>query len=38
VAAEDFSSLIVYGFYKSFDIVIPGPTVSNCSLEIEGLT
>lgn len=38
VAAEDFSSLIVYGFYKSFDLVIPGPTVSSCSLEIEGLT
>lgn len=37
-AAEEFSSLIVYGFYKSFDVVIPGPTVSNCSLEIEGLT
>lgn len=38
VAAEDYSSLIAYGFYKSFDVVIPGPTVSSCSLEIEGLT
>lgn len=38
VAADGFSSLIVYGFYRSFDITIPYPTQSACSLEIEGLT
>lgn len=38
VAADDFSSLIVYGYYRSFDVVIPYPTQSSCSLEIEGLT
>ena len=38
VAADGFSSLIVYGFYKSFEVLIPYPTQSACSLEIEGLT
>lgn len=32
-----FSSMIIYGFYKSFSITIPYPTASTCSLEIEGL-
>jgi hypothetical protein len=32
-----FSSMIIYGFYKNFEITIPGPTVSDCSLEVEGL-
>jgi len=38
VTAEGFASMIVYGFYKSFEITIPYPTASSCSLEIEGLT
>lgn len=38
VAADDYTSLIVYGYYRSFDVVIPYPTQSTCSLEIEGLT
>lgn len=33
-----FSSMIIYGFYKSFEITIPGPVISTCSLEIEGLS
>ena len=33
-----FDSLLVYGFYENFDIIIPGPTVSRCSLEVKGLT
>lgn len=33
-----FSSMIIYGFYKSFSISIPYPTSSLCSLEIEGLS
>lgn len=32
------SSLTVYGFYKSFRIVVQYPTHSTCTLEIEGLT
>jgi hypothetical protein len=38
VGSEDYSSLIIYGFYKSFEIVMPYPTFSECSIEIEGLT
>lgn len=33
-----YTSLIVYGFYKSFSIDIAYPTVSYCSLNIEGIT
>ena len=33
-----FGALIVYGFYKSFEIEIAYFTHSHCSLEIEGLT
>ena len=32
-----FSSMIIYGFYKSFDITVTYPLNSVCSLEIEGL-
>ena len=35
---DRFGSLIVYGFYKSFEIDIAHYTNSFCSLEIEGLT
>ncbi len=38
VGSESYSSLIIYGFYKSFEIVIPYPNYSECNLEIEGLT
>lgn len=38
IAAEDLSMMIAYGFYKSFEITIPYPNNSACSLEIEGLT
>jgi len=34
---NSFSSLIVYGFYKDFNIIIPGHSYSKCSLEIEGI-
>lgn len=37
VATDLYSSLIVYGFYKSFDIVIPYPPFNEYQLEIEGL-
>lgn len=37
-AAGAFTSLVVYGYYKSFDNVIAYPTQSRCNIEIEGLT
>ena len=37
-ADEGYSSLIIYGFYKSFQVVIEYPSYSSCSLEVEGLT
>ena len=33
-----FEPLLIYGFFKEFSIVIAGPSVCKCSLEIEGLT
>ena len=38
VGSELYESMIVYGFYKEMDIVIPYTTYSECSLSIEGLT
>ena len=32
-----FSSMIIYGFYKSFTISIPYPNNSLCNIEVEGL-
>jgi hypothetical protein len=33
-----YDSLTVYGFYKEFEIVIGNPVMSECLLEIEGMT
>ena len=33
-----FNSMIIYGFYKTFNIVIPDVAMSGCTFEIEGLT
>ena len=38
IGSETYSCLIVYGFYKSYNVVIPRSISSDCSLEIEGLT
>ena len=38
IGSEAFDSLTVYGFYKEFSIDLAYPTVSYCSLTIEGLT
>jgi hypothetical protein len=35
---SDYDSLRIYGYYKTFDIIIPGPSISYCSLEIGGAT
>jgi hypothetical protein len=36
-AGNDYSSLIVWGFYKDFEIDIAYPLASYCSITIEGL-
>lgn len=38
IGTSEYESTIIFGFYKSFDILISYPTRSDCSLEIEGLT
>ena len=37
IGCTDFESTIVYGFYRSFSIVISRPTTSDMTLEVEGL-
>ena len=32
-----FTSMIIFGFFKSFDVVIDSPAGSICAIEIEGL-
>ena len=38
IGDSNYESTIIYGFYKDFDIVISYHLVSDCNLEIEGLT
>lgn len=38
IASSAYESTVVFGFYKTFDILISYPTQSDCSLQIEGLT
>ena len=38
IGDSNYESTIVHGFYKDFDIVIAYHVVSDCNLEIEGLT
>ena len=38
IGDENFNSLIIYGFYKDFQMVFARPLSSDCALEIEGLT
>lgn len=38
IGDEELESLIIYGFYKEFSIDLAFPTVSYCSLTVEGLT
>lgn len=37
-ASDDFSSTLIFGFYKDFSIGFEYPGTSYCSLELEGLT
>ena len=38
VGIDEIAATITYGTFKSFDIVISGPSFSDCGLDIEGLT
>jgi len=38
VGSELYTSMLIYGFYKSFNMVLPGCQHAKCALEIEGLT
>lgn len=33
----DYQSMLIYGFFREFSTTIPGPIMSSCTLEIEGL-
>jgi len=35
--STEYSALLVYGFYKNFDLMLESYKISTCSLEIEGL-
>jgi len=37
IGAEEKPETVVYGFYKQFNIVISTPSISDCSIEVEGL-
>ncbi len=38
IGSQRYESAVIYGFYKSFDIIISYYNQSDCELEIEGLT
>jgi hypothetical protein len=38
IGSDGYESTTIFGFYKSFEIVISYPDRTDCSLEIEGLT
>jgi hypothetical protein len=38
IGEATYQSTILYGYYKEFNLVISGPTVSDCSISVEGLT
>lgn len=38
IGDSNYASTVIYGFYKDFDVVINYHTVSDCNLQLEGLT
>ena len=38
VASEEAEGTLIYGYYREFNVLYSGPTVSMCTLSIEGLT
>lgn len=37
VGSDDYSNTFIFGFYRDFDISIDYPTISHCTLSLEGL-
>jgi len=37
VGEETKAETVIYGFYRSFSIVLSNPSVSDCTIEVEGL-
>jgi hypothetical protein len=37
IGDDNIEAMIVYGFYRNFSIVLSNPTVSACSIQVEGL-
>lgn len=37
IGEVSYPSTILYGYYREFNLVISGPTVSDCSITVEGL-
>ena len=37
IGDEDRPETIVYGYYRDFSVVLSGPSISECSLTVEGL-
>lgn len=37
IGEASYEATIIYGFFKSFDLIYSGPNVSDCQLSIEGL-
>lgn len=35
--AQTYAPLVIYGFFRDFQLEIPGPVKSYCSLELEGM-
>ena len=38
VGTKEYTSTVLFGFYRNFEIIISYPTYSMCELQIEGLT
>jgi hypothetical protein len=38
IASDRYESLVIFGFYSSFEILISYPQYSQCTLDIEGMT
>lgn len=38
IGSDKYESTTIYGFYKSFDIIVSYQEISDCELELEGLT
>jgi hypothetical protein len=37
IGDEARASTVVYGFFRQFNIVLDNPSISSCSIEVEGL-